>query len=253
VVTTGDLLRLAFYVILLAGIVVDSRDDLAELRAATMEVRRLADAEFAAATLEERARLAREIHDGLAQDLWYAKLKQSRLVQVAALEGEPKQLSDEVANAIDDALAEARNAIAAMRAGAESAPLFDVLERQVDDFSDRFAVRAELSHHGPEPEIGPRARAELVRIVQEALTNVRKHADATVVRVSVASGDDLRVAISDNGQGFQPEAVDGGFGLDSMRQRAELIGASLSINSRPHDGSRIEVVLPLHRRETASV
>jgi signal transduction histidine kinase len=216
-----------------------------------MEVRRLADAEFAAATLEERARLAREIHDGLAQDLWYAKLKQSRLAQIAALEGEPRRLSEEVSSAIDDALAEARNAIAAMRGGAESGPLFDVLERQVDDFSDRFAVRAELTHHGPEPEIGPRARAELMRIVQEALTNVRKHADATVVRVSVASGDDLRVAVADNGRGFHPEAVDGGFGLDSMRQRAELIGATLSISSKPQDGSRIEVVLPLRRGEGA--
>jgi signal transduction histidine kinase len=249
VVTTGDLLRLAFYVVLLVGIVADSRDDLAELRAATMEVRRLAEAEFAAATLEERARLAREIHDGLAQDLWYAKLKQSRLTQIAAFDGEPKRLSEEVANALDDALAEARNAIAAMRGGAESGPLLDILERQVDDFSDRFAVRAELSHDGPEPEIGPRARAEVVRIVQEALTNVRKHADATVVRVSVASGDDLRIAVVDNGHGFHPEAVDGGFGLDSMRQRAALIGATLSISSKPQDGSRVELVLPLRGEE----
>jgi signal transduction histidine kinase len=249
VVTTGDLLRLAFYVVLLVGIVVDSRDDLAELRAATMEVRRLAEAEFAAATLEERARLAREIHDGLAQDLWYAKLKQSRLTQIAAFEGEAKRLSDEVASAIDVALAEARNAIAAMRGGAESGALFDILERQVDDFSDRFAVRAELSHNGPEPAIGARARAELVRIVQEALTNVRKHADATVVRVTVASDDDLRILVVDNGRGFRPDAVDGGFGLDSMRQRAALIGATLSISSKPQDGSRVELVLPLRREE----
>jgi signal transduction histidine kinase len=246
VVTTGDFLRLAFYVVLLVGVVVDSRDDLAELRVATMEVRRLAEAEFAAATLEERARLAREIHDGLAQDLWYAKLKQSRLAQLADFEGEPKQLSDEVASAIDGALAEARNAIAAMRGGAESGPLFDMLARQVDDFSDRFAVRAELSHDGPEPEIGPRARAELLRIVQEALTNVRKHADATLVRVSVASADELQIAVVDNGRGFHTDAVDGGFGLDSMRQRAALIGATLSISSKPQDGSRVELVLPLN-------
>ncbi len=251
VVTTGDLLRLGFYVVLLVGIVVDSRDDLAELRAATMEVRRLAEAEFVAATLEERARLAREIHDGLAQDLWYAKLKQSRLAQIAAFVGEPKRLSEEVASAIDDALAEARHAIAAMRGGSESGPLYDILERQVDDFSDRFAVRAELNHEGPEPEIGPRARAELVRIVQEALTNVRKHADATVVRVNVASAADLRIAVVDNGRGFHPDAVDGGFGLDSMRQRAALIGATLSISSKPQDGSRIELVLPLRGEEAS--
>ena len=246
VVTTGDLLRLAFYGVLLVGIVVDSRDDLADLRAATIEVRRLAEAEFAAVTLEERARLAREIHDGLAQDLWYAKLKQSRLAQIGEFEGESKELSQEVADAIDDALAEARNAVAAMRGGAESGPLLDILGRQVGDFSDRFALRAELDHEGPEPEIGPRARAEIVRIVQEALTNVRKHADATVVRVSVATNADLRITIADNGRGFRPDDVSGGFGLDSMRQRAAVIGATLAVNSVPQDGTRVELVLPLN-------
>jgi signal transduction histidine kinase len=245
VVTTGDLLRLAFYGVLLVGIVVDSRDDLADLRAATMEVRRLAEAEFAAATLEERARLAREIHDGLAQDLWYAKLKQGRIGQVAPLEGEAATLNEEVATAIDAALAEARHAISALRGGAESGPLLDLLTRLVEDFADRFAVRADLSLTGPEPEIGPRAQAELVRIVQEALTNVRKHADATVVRVTVETGDDLRITIADNGRGFRPEAVEGGFGLDSMRQRAAIIGAELTIASEAQGGSRVEVLMPL--------
>ena len=82
VVTTGDLMRLAFYVVLLIGFVFDSRDDLRALREANIELRRLGDAELANAALEERARLAREIHDGLAQDLWFAKLKHSRLAQI---------------------------------------------------------------------------------------------------------------------------------------------------------------------------
>ena len=245
VVTTGDLLRLAFYGLLLVGIVVDSRDDLADLRAATEEVRRLAEAEFAAATLQERARLAREIHDGLAQDLWYAKLKQSRIGQVAELGTEGRQLADEVATALDAALSEARIAISALREGAEAGPLIDILRRQVEDFADRFAVRAELDHIGPEPEIGPRAQAELVRIVQEALTNVRKHADATVVRIGVETGRDLRITISDNGRGFIPDAVESGFGLESMRQRAALIGAELTISSQAQDGSRVELRMPL--------
>jgi signal transduction histidine kinase len=244
VVTTGDMLRLGFYLFLLIGIFADSRDDLAELRAANLEVRRLAEAEVATAALEERARLAREIHDGLAQDLWYAKLKQGRLSQVAALEGESQRLSDEVASALDNALAEARNAMAAMRGGSESGPLLDLLAGVVEDFGDRFALRAELTSKGQAPEIGPRAQAEVVRIVQEALTNVRKHADATVVRVSVEFGDDLRITVSDNGRGFHPEASTRGFGLDSMRQRATLIGATLTISSKLRDGSRVELRIP---------
>jgi len=250
VVTIGDFLRLGFFLVILAGVVAESRDDLEDLRAANIEVRRLADAELAAAALEERARLAREIHDGLAQDLWYAKLKQTRLAQVANLEGEPQQLSDEVGDALDNALAEARHAVAAMRSTSQDGPLLDLLGRLVEDFADRFALRAELTTDGTPPEVGARAQAEVIRIVQEALTNVRKHADATVVRVGVATDDRvLRITINDNGRGFHPDAAHGGFGLDSMRERAALIGATLAISSQPQDGSRVELRLPLAHRE----
>jgi signal transduction histidine kinase len=248
-VTTGDLLRLAFYALLLIGVVAESRDDLADLRAATMEVRRLAASEFAAAGLEERARLAREIHDGLAQDLWYAKLKHSRLAQIAGFGGDARQLSDEVEDAIDNALAEARHAVAAMRQGAETGPLLDMLARHVDDFADRFALRAELTSEGPVPEVGARAQAELLRIVQEAMTNVRKHADATVVRVAVTTNGELRLTVTDNGRGFQPANVSSGFGLESMRQRAAVIGAILTVSSEPHNGTRVELAMPMRGEE----
>ena len=184
--------------------------------------------------------MAREIHDGLAQDLWYAKLKQSRLAQIGQFDAEAKQLSDEVAGAIDDALAEARHAVAAMRGGAVSGPCSTLLERQVEDFSDRFALRAEISHEGPEPEIAARARAEVVRIVQEALTNVRKHADATVVRVNVVTAADLRIMISDNGRGFVPEAS---IGRIRARQHAAAGRAH-----RRHTGHQLDAARRQPRR-----
>jgi signal transduction histidine kinase len=248
-VTIGDVLRLAFYGLLLIGVVAEHRADLADLRAATMEVRRLAASEFAAAALEERARLAREIHDGLAQDLWYAKLKHSRLAQMGGFTTDAKQLSDEVEGAIDNALAEARHAVAAMRQGAETGPLLDMLTRHVDDFADRFALRAELSTDGRIPEVGARAQAELLRIVQEAMTNVRKHADATVVRVEVATNGELRLSVIDNGRGFRPENVSSGFGLESMRQRAAVIGADLNVTSELQNGTRVELTMPIARKD----
>jgi signal transduction histidine kinase len=243
--TTGDLLRLAFYGILLGGIVIDRRDDLRELRGANAEVRRLAEAEVAGAAFQERARLAREIHDGLAQDLWYAKLKQSRLAGLARFDGEEQQLSDEVTSAIDAALAEARHAVTAMREVAGSGPLLDVLRRHIDDFADRFALRAELEVRGAVPDLDPRSAAEVLRIVQESLTNVRRHADATVVRVLVEAGEELRVAVTDNGRGFRSDPPPAGFGLDSMRQRAELMGGRLTVASQPANGTRVTLHLPL--------
>ncbi|MEO6578579.1 MAG: sensor histidine kinase [Candidatus Limnocylindria bacterium] len=248
-VTTGDLLRLAFFIVLLVGFVIDSRDDLRALRFANLELRRLRDAELAGAALEERARLAREIHDGLAQDLWYAKLKQSRLAQTAALSGESLALSGEVADAIDTALSEARNAVAAMREGSEAGSMIEMLSRHVDDFADRFALRADLSARGPAPDVGPRAQAEVLRIVQEALTNVRKHADATVVKVEVVTGETVLVVVTDNGRGFRVNTAPPGFGLESMRQRAGIIGASLVVTSEPQNGTRVELSVPLRQRE----
>lgn len=243
VVTSGDLLRLGFYTLLLGAIVLDRRDDLKELRAANVEIRRLADAELATAGLAERARLAREIHDGLAQDLWYAKLKQTRLAQLVGFEDEARELSDEVGEALDAALAEARNAVAAMREGAEAGPLVEMLERHVEDFADRFALRTEFHAEGDPPEVSPRAKAEVLRILQEALTNVRKHADATTVRVSVHSDGTLRLSVTDNGRGFRPEQAPAGFGLDSMRQRAAVIGATITVASEPQNGTRVELVM----------
>jgi signal transduction histidine kinase len=114
----------------------------------------------------------------------------------------------------------------------------------VNDFADRFALQAEFTADGQPPAMTARAKAEVLRIVQEALANVRKHADATMVRVSVQSAADVRVRISDNGRGFRPDLAPTGFGLDSMRQRAALIGATLSVSSRPRDGTTVELVVP---------
>jgi signal transduction histidine kinase len=251
VVTAGDGLRVLFSAILLVGLAAEVRADLAALRGANLELERLRDVEVARAALEERARLAREVHDGLAQDLWFAKLKQGRQLQVADLPAEAEQLGQEVSDAIDSALAEARQAVMAMRAGAHGeSSLAEVLERYVDDFGDRFGLQAEFAAPTTAvPRLPARTEAELLRIVQEALNNVRKHADATVVWVTAQADEDrLHIDVVDNGRGFDRAAVgSGSFGLQSMRERAELIGAAFTVTSAPQDGTRVEVVVPFDR------
>lgn len=246
-VTSGDVLRVGFYTILWFGAHAERRADLRRLREAHAELERLHEADVRQAALEERARLAREIHDGLAQDLWYAKLKQGRLAGSTALAGDEKRLADEVASAIDAALSEARQAVMAMRPQPEESTFPEVLARYVEDFGDRYAVRAVLELNGETPPLEPRTQAEVLRVVQEALNNVSKHADATVVRVRVdADAGHVQVTISDNGRGFDPERDPGrGYGLSSMRQRASLIGAALRLESRPQDGTRVVLELPL--------
>jgi signal transduction histidine kinase len=245
-VSAGDVLRVAFYATLMTTLAVEVRGDIRALRQANDELTRLRDADVARATAEERAHLAREIHDGMSQELWYAKLKQGRLLALHDVAGPARELAEEVSGAIESALAEARQAIMALRP-AEGSSFGEVVQRYVDDFSDRFGIPAEAHCEDVADQLPARAQAELLRIVHEALSNVRKHADATLVRVEVTRrGDELRVSVTDNGRGF--EAEDGarpGYGLASMQQRAAIIGAQLKVDSRPQDGTRVVVQLPL--------
>ncbi len=247
VVTTGDGLRVAFYGSLLVAVVVEGWTDVRELRAAHATIRRLHEAELVRATHEERARLAREIHDGLAQDLWYAKLKQDRLMALAPANAEVRALGLEVADALDAALADARQAVMALRPS-DGGSFGEVLLRYVEDFGDRFGILTDCSVEPMTAEPTPRAQAEVLRIVQEALNNVRKHADATVVQVTAHGvGHAIEVTVADNGRGFDPSRSDAGYGLHGMQERARIAGATLSVDSRPSDGTRVRVLVPVAR------
>jgi signal transduction histidine kinase len=244
-VTLGDIERVAFYAILFVALAAESREEGRALRRANEELVVLREADFARATADERARLAREIHDGMSQELWYAKLKQSRLTGLD-LSDEARSLAVEVAGALESALAEARQAILALRP-ADNASFGEVLRRFVADFSDRFGIRTECACDEAADGLPLRAQAELLRIAQEAMANARKHADATVVRVEVGVTDHVaRLKVSDNGSGFDPAlARTSSYGLRSMRERAELIGGRLEVDTGPRDGTRITVELPL--------
>ena len=245
-VTTGDLLRVVFSGVLLLAVAAEARSDVRALRLANAELRQLREAELERATAEERARLAREIHDGMSQELWYAKLKQSRLTGMADLPGEARQLADEVGEAIESAMSEARQAIMALRP-AEGASFAQVMDRYVADFADRFGIPAESQVDGVGERLPTRHQAELLRILQEALTNVRRHADATRVWVTLGATDaGVRLTVTDNGRGFDPGRASGTrYGLRSMRERAGIIGAELRIESAAQDGTRLIVDVPV--------
>jgi two-component system sensor histidine kinase UhpB len=255
VVTIADLMRLVATIVLAAGAIADQRTDLRSLRSAyaALDRMRVNDAERAA--LEERARLAREIHDGLAQHLWFAKLKFERLS--GTLPEADQGLAGEVTQALDAAIIEAREALVTMRASlTEDVPFADMLTRTIDDFEVQSGLRVELGMTtGIPANLAPRVQVELLRIVSEALNNVRKHADATMVRIHAeVSEGELVITITDNGRGFiEAEAFDQGMGLRGMRERARLIGGSLSVMSELSGGTTIEARAPLLTRGVVSV
>ncbi len=245
-VTTSEALRLLFFVVLLLGINAESRSDLRALRSAYAALDRLRVSETERATLEERTRLARELHDGLAQDLWFAKLKHERLVPYVP--EEHRDLAHEVTQALDSAIVEAKQAVVTMRAADErDRPLEELMARTVDDFAGRSGVRADFSAADLPTSLSPRTQIEVLRVLQEALTNVRKHADATVVRVSAeVDHDTLHLDVTDNGRGFRPADPTGdGVGLQGMKERARLMGGELRIVSEPSGGTAIHLTVPI--------
>jgi signal transduction histidine kinase len=254
-VTISDVMRLVAYTVLLAGTFADQRSDLRALRSAYTALDRMRLNEAERATLEERARLAREIHDGLAQHLWFAKLKFERLS--SALSEDDRPLADEVTQALDAAIVEAREALVTMRSSLEEdAPFSDMLVRAIDDFESSSGLRAEFTAStGIPSSFAPRVQVELLRIVSEALNNVRKHADATIVRITAEVSDgELLITITDNGRGFdQANAFDKGMGLQGMRERARLVGGTLLVRSELAGGTTVEVRAPIATTGVGSV
>jgi signal transduction histidine kinase len=247
-VTVADGLWLGFNVALLLAVEAEARSLLGALRRANVTLEELRAAEVERAGLEERTRLSRELHDGLTQDLWLAKLKVGRLAGLEGLEPAARVLIDEARGAIDQGLAEAHQAVLAMRiAGAIEGAFCQLLTRYTEDFEDRFGLRVQVGCASDIPQLPVRTQAELLRIAQEALANVHRHAAARRVEVRVlASADEIVLAVRDDGCGFvvgEPRATD--FGLLAMRERAVLIGGTLRIDSRPGEGTLVEVRAPL--------
>ena len=246
-VASGDLLRFGFYLSLLLAVEAEARAMMSKLQLANQTLERLRESEVERATLEERALLSRELHDGLAQDLWLAKLKVGRLSGLD-LDPEARKLVGEIGGAVELGLTEARQAVMALRIAAESEDTFgDLMAKYAQDFEDRFGLRVEFECADDLPRLPARTQAEFLRIAQEALTNARRHADATIVRVRAdTEATRFRLSVMDNGRGFDQSAVQStSFGLAAMRERAALIGGELQVITGPGNGTRVQVTAPL--------
>lgn len=206
------------------------------------------------AAVEERSRIAREMHDGLSQILGYLNLEMQTIGALME-QGQIESARDEVKQAheqVKAAQADVREDIMSLRTTlATDADLLSGLKEYVDEFSVQSGIRAYLAC-GSEPNlhISPMAQAQLIRIVQEALANVRKHAQAENVRVSIGSTTNLlNVSVVDDGVGITRREKRGHFGLQTMRERAESVNGGLTITSNPGQGTQVEVWLPLMQEE----
>lgn len=198
----------------------------------------------AGAVLQERSRLAREIHDGLAQHLAFLKMRVAWLKRSPSSVG-IDQLSD-IEAVLETALIEARYAITTLRAQPTGASTMDAITDYAREFGQVSGMAVEVTTAGALPDVGPKVRVELLRVVQEALNNVRKHAHARAVHLGIAArGNGIEVTIEDNGSGFDAtRSLEGHFGLEIMRERAESVGGTIRIESRPGTGTSICIWAP---------
>jgi signal transduction histidine kinase len=210
----GDLLRLLFCIVL--------------LWAAVLEV---SSAVAARAAARERRRIARDLHDGLAQELAFIRRRAARLA------GDPD--AEEIVVAADRALEDSRWAIEHL-AHAPDEPLDRVLGRHASVIAARTGVAVTFSTSGS-ADVGPEVSEALARILGEAVANAR-HGNASIVHVELTT-DPLRLRVIDDGTGFDTSASAPGFGLGGMRERAALVGAELSVRSGPGAGTEVAVEL----------
>jgi signal transduction histidine kinase len=247
IVATEDYLGVAFAIMLLAGLVVDQHGDLRALRTAKLALARYRDADVQRARSEERARLARDLHDGLSQKLWRARLAHGRLVEQGSLDHEARRLAHETETALLEAIAEARLALDATRRAGGERSVAATIDGELDEFQRRTGVRTEISGRGRFDDLPREVGPELHGILREALSNVERHADATLVRVSLErTGDTLIVWIRDNGRGFHPtRRHHDRYGILGMQERVAILGGRLEIRSAPSAGTHVRITVPL--------
>jgi signal transduction histidine kinase len=221
-VSQGDFLRLLSYSVLLVGV-----------------WRAIRYAEFGRAVAEERARVAREIHDGLAQYLFAVSTHATMLENGAAPETTLPQLKE----AAEAAQQEARFAVLALSSAGGSAPFDAALRRYVDFLTADGQLEVDLEIQDG-MRLAPDEQIEVFRIVQEGLANARKHAGArrAEVRIEERVGERF-VSVVDDGAGFDEAEIAAGQGLKNMRARAASIGGGFRLVSVPGRGTALEVVL----------
>src|SRR6266545_2278339 len=221
-VSRGDFLRMLAYGVLLVG-----------------GWRAIRYAEFGRAVAEERARVARDIHDGLAQYLFAVSTHATMLEHGAP----PKETIAKLKEAADAAQQEARFAILALSTAAGNAPFDAALRRYIEFLTADGELEVDIEIDRT-IRLAPDEQIEIFRIVQEGLANVRKHAHAKRAGVTIGEYAGRRlVTIVDDGEGFDRDATDGGQGLRNIRARIGSIGAALTLRTSPGAGTALEVTL----------
>lgn len=219
------------------------------------------DIQTMSAVMQERERMSRELHDGAAQLVAHLLLRLDTIKELVET-NRPQEAETELERLhgiADEIYQDIGESITGLRTNVTEQGLVRALRDYVDQFEERHQIPTTLRTDDAADQLSPLAALQLFRFIQESLTNVRKHAEArqvTVTLISDGSGQ-LKVVIADDGQGFILETQRNGkarsLGLTSMRERVESLGGSFQVNSQPDSGTQVTATIPIPqtRRENA--
>ena len=202
------------------------------------------------AVVDERRRTRRELHDGVVQAMGYLNLKADVVNSLIIQQQIPKALEglEEIRKTAQETYRNARETLDQLSIEIGVAELIPTLEGYASSFAERNNVQVHFEAPSVPIRLSPIGQLQLLRMAQESLANIRKHAEATEVWISLVTvGKKLELLVKDNGRGFQlsqfAEDGVGHYGLDILRERAQSIGGTVSIDSAPGEGTEVRVTV----------
>jgi signal transduction histidine kinase len=225
-------------------------------------VAREQDIQRISAVMQERERLSRELHDGAAQLVAHLLLRLDTIKELveANRSQEAEAELERLHGVADEIYQDIEESIAGLRTNLMQQGLVHALQDYVDQFEERHLIKTSLRTDDAAEGLSPQTSLQLFRFIQEALTNVRKHAQAHQVTVTLISNGSglLKVVIADDGQGFFPGSQRNGkarpLGLKSMRERITSLGGTFSVASESGEGTQVSATIPMApgRRENGN-
>jgi signal transduction histidine kinase len=205
------------------------------------------------AVMKERERLSRELHDGVAQLVADVLLRLDTIKDLVETDRkhEAEAELERLHGVADEIYEDIGESIAGLRTNVTERGLIGALKDYVDQFEERHQISTSLRMDEAADWLSPPAALQVFRFIQEALTNVRKHAKAREVTVTVMAVESrqLQIVIADNGQGFsadnQPESKARSWGLTSMRERIQALGGTFQVSSQPGSGTQVTAIIPI--------
>ncbi len=225
-------------------------DALASHLASALEGLRAAALSRESAVAKERTLLARELHDSIAQSLVFLKI-QLQLLRTAIQKGKTLQMEqalDELDMGLRESIGDVRELLVHFRTRTNTDDIGQALQETLHKFGHQTGLPTELKFHGEGLPLPPDVQVQVLHVLQEALSNVRKHASASRVELEVFKGEKWQFVVRDDGVGFAPGEGLGPshIGMKIMHERAAGIGAQLTVESAPGRGAQVTLTLPMH-------